>query len=93
GYPRWFVTIIAHGPQGFLSGLGRGRSIVLQVSLLLLSGFIMSSVYFIVNVYIKGFPLAIISFIRDFFGQSLVSMVIAIVLAKGIEKALPNLRR
>ncbi|MBS7631696.1 ECF transporter S component [Candidatus Bathyarchaeota archaeon] len=93
GYPRWFVTVFAHGAQGFISGLGKGRSLVIQVALLLLAGFVMSSVYFIVNVYIKGFPLAVISYARDFFGQSLVSMVISIVLAKGVERALPSLRR
>lgn len=93
GYPRWFVTVLAHGSQGFISGLGKRRNIVVQVALLLLAGFVMSSIYFLINVYIKGFPLAFISFIRDFFGQSLVSIIFSLVLTKGVEKALPNLRR
>lgn len=93
GYPRWFVTVLAHGAQGFISGLGKGRNTVIQVALLVLAGFIMSSVYFLVNVYIKGFPPAVISYVRDLFGQSLVSIILGLVLTKGAERALPSLRR
>lgn len=25
GYPRWYVTVVAHGVQGAIAGLGRGR--------------------------------------------------------------------
>lgn len=91
GYPRWFVTVLAHGAQGFISGLGKGRNTILQAALLLFAGFIMSSVYFLVNVYIKGLPIAVISYVRDLFGQSLISIIISLILAKGVEKALPNL--
>lgn len=88
-----FKSLPRHSAQGFISGLGKGRSLVLQVVILLLAGFIMSSVYFIVNIYIKGFSIAVIAYMRDFFGQSLVSMIIGIALAKGVESALPNLKR
>jgi len=90
GYPRWFVTVLAHGAQGFIAGLGRKRSIVAQVILLAFSGFVMSSVYFLVNIYIKGYPAAIISYFRDLFGQSLVSIVLGLILTKAAEKALPG---
>jgi len=91
GYPRWFVTVLAHGSQGFIAGLGRKRSTVLQVFLLVFSGFIMATTYFFVNIFIKGYPVAIISYVRDLFGQALVSLILALILAKGAEKAIPNL--
>ena len=91
GYPRWFVTVLAHGAQGFIAGLGKGRSKVTQVVLLALSGFVMSTVYFYVNIFIKGLPIALISYARDLFGQSLVSIIIGLILAKAIEKMLPTI--
>jgi len=91
GYPRWFVTVLAHGSQGFIAGLGRKRSTVLQIFLLVFSGFIMATTYFFVNVFIKGYPIAIISYVRDLFGQALVSLILGIILVKGAEKAIPNL--
>ena len=91
GYPRWFVTVLAHGSQGFIAGLGRKRSTVVQIFLLVFSGFIMATTYFFVNVFIKGYPVAIISYVRDFFGQALVSLILGLILAKGAEKAIPNL--
>ena len=91
GYPRWFVTVLAHGAQGFIAGLGRKRSTVLQILLLVFSGFIMATTYFFVNIFIKGYPIAIISYVRDLFGQALVSLILGLILAKGAEKAIPNL--
>ena len=38
----------------------------------------MASTYFIVNVFLKGYPLALISFVRDLFIQAGVSMIIAL---------------
>jgi hypothetical protein len=46
-----------------------------------------------VNVFIRGHPVALLSFFRDFFGQALVSLVIGLVLTKAVEKALPPLIR
>ena len=91
GYPRWFVTVLAHGSQGFIAGLGRKKSTVVQVVLLAVSGLVMATTYFFVNVFIKGYPIAVASFLRDLFGQALVSLILGLVLAKGAEKALPTL--
>ena len=55
------------------------------------AGFVMATVYFFVNVFIKGYPIAIISYVRDLFGQALVSIVLVLVLTKASEKALPSL--
>jgi uncharacterized membrane protein len=91
GYPRWFVTVLAHGSQGFIAGLGRKRSTVVQVVLLAVSGLAMATTYFFVNVFIKGYPIAVASFLRDLFGQALVSLILGLFLAKGAEKTLPTL--
>jgi uncharacterized membrane protein len=91
GYPRWFVTVLAHGTQGFIAGLGHKRSTRVQIVLLAFSGLVMASTYFFVNIFIKGYPVAVISFGRDLFGQALVSMILSLVLTKGVEKALPSL--
>lgn len=93
GYPRWFVTVLAHGAQGFIAGLGRGRSTIVQVALLVFSGFVMATTYFFVNIFIKGYPVAIISYMRDLFGQALVSIILGLVLTKAAEKAIPRLLR
>ena len=55
------------------------------------AGFVMATVYFFVNVFIKGYPIAIISYVRDLFGQALVSIILGLVLTKASEKALPSL--
>ena len=90
GYPRWYVSIIAHGVEGLIAGLGRGKRIVIQVITCAIGGFIMATTYFYVNIFIKGYAPAIISFIRDLFGQAGLSLIIAIVLVKIIEKSLPQ---
>jgi uncharacterized membrane protein len=92
GYPRWFVTVFAHGSEGFIAGFGKGRGILVQVVLLAVSGFVMATTYFLVNVLIKGYPVAVISYVRDLFGQALVSMILALILTKGAERALKGLR-
>ena len=91
GYPRWFVTVVAHGAEGFIAGLGRGRGIVIQVLLLSLAGFVMATTYFFVNIFIKGYPLAIVSYIRDLFGQALVSIILGLAITKAVERAMPSL--
>jgi len=93
GYPRWFVTVLAHGSQGFIAGLGKGKNKITQIVLLALSGVVMSTVYFFVNIFIKGVPIAVISFARDLFGQSLVSIILALVATKAVEKALPAIMK
>jgi hypothetical protein len=66
---------------------------VIQAILLVVSGFIMATTYFFVNIIIKGYPVAIISYIRDLFGQALVSIILGLILTKGAERALPSLLR
>jgi uncharacterized membrane protein len=93
GYPRWFITVIAHGGEGVIAGLGKGRSTPLQAAILLASGIYMATIYFIVNVFIKGLPVAIISYARDVFGQTLFSTILALLVMKAVEKMLPQISR
>jgi len=92
GYPRWFITIPAHGAEGLIAGFGKGRSTVVQVLLCILGGFVMATTYFYVNVFIKGYPLAILSYLRDLFGQALISMILGIILTRIVKKTLPQLK-
>ncbi len=50
GYPKWFVTIIAHGGEGVIAGLGRDRGLPIQAAMLFMSGVYMVTIYFPVNV-------------------------------------------
>ncbi|MCD6458889.1 MAG: ECF transporter S component [Thermoproteales archaeon] len=86
GYPRWYVTVVAHGLQGFIAGFGFRKKTWLQVTLALAAGLAMSLTYFIVNVYVKGWAPALLSFLRDFFGQTLISVILSIPVVKTIEK-------
>lgn len=86
-YPRWYVTLVAHGIQGFVVGYGRGRKIHVQFLLSLVAGLAMCLTYFIVNIFVKGFAPAVLSLIIDFFGQTLVSVIISIPVVKGVEKS------
>jgi len=87
GYPRWFVSIPAHGLEGFIAGLGKGRKMYMQVLLCLLGGVVMALTYFYVNVFIKGFGPAVISLFRDVFGQVAVSLILTIVIKPILSKA------
>jgi len=91
GYSRWFVTIPAHGAEGLIAGFGKGRSTVVQVLLCIFGGFVMATTYFYVNVFIKGYPLAILSYLRDLFGQALTSTILGVALTRIVKKALPQL--
>jgi len=88
GYPRWYVSILAHGLEGLIAGLSYRRGVVLKVLLSLLAGFSMAFTYFYINIFIKGYAPALISFMRDFFGQALISLIIALILYKPLERAL-----
>jgi hypothetical protein len=61
------------------------------VVLLAVAGIVMATTYLFVNVFIKGYPIAVASLLRDLFGQALVSLILGLILAKGAEKALPTL--
>lgn len=92
-YPRWYVSILAHGAEGLISGLSYGRSIPVKVILSLIAGFSMAFTYFYVNIFIKGYGPAIISLIRDFFGQALISLILALIMYKPLERALKSILR
>lgn len=90
GYPRWFVSIPAHGLEGLVAGLGRKRGLPVQIICCVLGGVVMASVYFYVNVFIKGWALAVLSYVRDILGQAGISIVLAIVLSRALQKLLPR---
>lgn len=86
GYPRWYVTIVAHGVQGVIAGFGRGKKTPIQALLMILSGVVMSLTYFAVNVVVKGLAPALVSLARDVFGQTLISVALALLLLKPLER-------
>lgn len=88
-YPRWYISIIAHGLEGTVPGLTKKRNSILQLIACGIGGFLMASSYFFVNIFIKGYPVAILSFIQDFFAQALISIAIGYPLAKIVERTLP----
>lgn len=86
GYPRWYVTLLAHGVQGYIAGMGKGKRYRTQVLIMLTAGIVMSFTYFVVNVYIKGLMPALTSLFRDIFGQTLVSVILSSLLVRPLEK-------
>jgi uncharacterized membrane protein len=92
GYPRWFVSIPAHGLEGLIAGLARRRSIPIQIAFCVLGGVVMASVYFYVNIFIKGWALALMSYARDLLGQAGVSIVLAVILTRTLQRLLPRLK-
>jgi len=88
GYPRWYVTIIAHGLEGYLAGLGRGKGTIVRFLTCSIGGIAMALSYFSVNVLIKGYWPALLSLVRDIFGQALVSAVIATAVTGAVERAI-----
>jgi len=86
GYPRWYVTLVAHGLEGFIVGMGARKSFKVQLMMMIIGGLVMSFTYFVVNVYVKGLAPAVASLIRDVFGQTLVSIILASLLLKPLEK-------
>ena len=92
GYPRWFVSIPAHGLEGLIAGLGKGKSTSVQLGLCILGGIVMASVYFYVNIFIKGWALAVISYGRDLFLQAGISIVLAVILTRTLQRVLPRFK-
>lgn len=90
GYPRWFVSIPAHGLEGFIAGLGKGRRLYVQIALCALGGVVMAMIYFYVNIFIKGLAPALISLYRDIFGQVAVSLVLTALLKPTLAKIFPK---
>ncbi|MCX8169442.1 MAG: ECF transporter S component [Candidatus Methanomethylicia archaeon] len=87
-YPRWYVTILAHGVEGLIAGLSYRKSFPIKIFLSIIAGFSMAFTYFYINIFIKGYAPAIISFMRDFFGQALISIILALILYKPLERIL-----
>ncbi len=90
GYPRWFISIPAHGLEGFIAGLGKGRKMYVQAALCILGGIVMALIYFYVNVFIKGLGPALISLFRDVFGQVAVSLIITVIVKPVLSKISPG---
>jgi len=91
GYPRWFVSVLAHFLEGFVPGLTKNKPFMLQVVSCIIGGFLMATTYFLVNIYLKGIALALVSYARDLFLQAGVSIVLALTVAKAVKKFFPHL--
>jgi len=92
GYERWFVSILAHGLEGLVPGLAKGKSLIVQAVACVVGGFLMATTYFIINVFIKGYPAAVISYARDLFVQAGISIVVGLVVVRAVRSAVPQLR-
>ncbi len=88
-YPRWYVSIVAHGLQGIIAGSSRGRHVALQIGAMVVGGVVMALTYFVVNVFIRGVPASLISLARDVFAQAGVSLILALIISKAVSKVLP----
>jgi len=84
---------MAHGLEGVVAGLARGRSLVFQVVICVIGGVLMASTYFLINIFIKGLPLAVISYAQDLFAQAGVSIVLGIAIVNVVKRVLPQFRR
>ena len=51
----------------------------------------MATTYFLVNIYLKGVALALVSYARDLFVQAGVSIVLALIVAKAVKKVFQHL--
>jgi len=92
GYPRWFISFLAHGIEGVLPGLAKGKNLAFQAATSVLGGFLMAATYFFINIFIKGYPLALISFARDLFVQAGVSIVVALIIVNIVRRTVPQFK-
>jgi len=90
GYPRWFVSILAHGLEGIIPGLAKGKSFMIQVAASIVGGFLMATTYFFINIFIKGYPIALISYARDLFVQAGISIIVGLILVNILKRAFPR---
>jgi hypothetical protein len=63
-----------------------------QIVALVIGGFLMASTYFFVNMFIKGYPVAVLSYLQDFFAQAGISIIIGFIVARVAKRALPQLQ-
>lgn len=92
GYPRWFISILAHGLGGIIPGLAKGKPFIIQALSCIIGGFLMATTYFFINIFIKGYPLALISYARDLFVQSGVSIVVGLIIVNIIKRTIPQFK-
>jgi uncharacterized membrane protein len=92
GYERWFISILAHGLEGLVPGLAKGKPFIVQAAACVVGGFLMATTYFVINIFIKGYPAALISYVRDLFVQAGVSIVVGLVVVKAVKGAIPQLQ-
>ena len=91
GYPRWFVSIQAHFLEGLVPGFAKNKPFAMQIISCIIGGFLMATTYFLVNIYVKGMALALVSYARDLFVQAGISTVLGLIVVKAVKKALPQL--
>lgn len=87
-YPYWYISILAHGLEGVTAGLAREKSFALQVVACIVGGLVMASVYFFVNVFLKGYPVAAVAFVQDLVGQAGISIVLGSMVTMILRKTL-----
>lgn len=92
GYDRWFISILAHGLEGIIPGLSKGKSFAVQAVFCVIGGFLMATTYFFINIFIKGYPLALASYARDLFIQAGISIIVGLIIVKIIKKAIPQFK-
>jgi uncharacterized membrane protein len=93
GYERWFISILAHGLEGIIPGLAKGKPFIIQILSCVIGGFLMATTYFFINIFIKGYPLALISYARDLFVQAGVSIIVSLVIVNIIKKTIPQFKQ
>ena len=92
GYERWFISILAHGLEGIIPGLSKGKSFIIQAVSCVMGGFLMATIYFFINIFIKGYPLALISYARDLFIQAGISIIVSLIIVNIIKRAIPKFK-
>lgn len=92
GYPRWFVSILAHGLEGIIPGLFKGKPLIMQLISCVIGGFLMATTYFFINIFIKGYPLALISYARDLFIQAGISIIVGLIVVNIVKRTIPQFK-
>ena len=93
GYERWFISILAHGLEGIIPGLAKGKPFIIQILSCVIGGFLMATTYFFINIFIKGYPLALISYARDLFVQAGISIIVGLVIVNIIKRTIPQFKQ
>jgi len=51
----------------------------------------MASTYFYLNVFIRGLPVALVSYVRDLFGQAGISLILSLIVTRSVQRIMPEL--